>query len=421
MSLVPAASRESLPVCRPEDVAPADGAPPQPAGSQASARTSAVQPSAVQPFRDNDAERGWLGAGLEDGAREVLQRLPPGGSLTLGLEASVRLKLAGELVGKTTVTRGEDGNFTVTVRDRVGVGAGVGAPGGKVSALGGLAGGLTLHFASADEAADRLAALLQTGLRNQPLGVGLMLTGALDADGLQRSREALGNVTRFEVGLYGQLKGKLDVQAAELGFKSVRDARVEVDLQRGSVAFLASQDVDLGAKAKLPGLEARGVKLEQELSLAQAGAAQQDTLRLEVRLRPGELEQLKRGELDPGSLLQRERLHVTLSQARELTLAGAHVRAEREFVLQGAVPPEAQDPTRGLWRVSAGVDAGGGGELGFKTGAVDLKAELKAQVPLFEGGALRMPLADVEHRVLSQVQERQREEALVNAQLALSR
>jgi hypothetical protein len=379
-----------------------------------------VQPSAVQPFRDNDAERGWLGAGLEEGAREVLQRLPPGGSLTLGLEAAVRLKLAGEGVGKTTVTRAADGSFTVTVRDRVGVGAGVGAPGAKVSALGGLAGGLTLHFASADEAADRLAALLQTGLRNQPLGVGLMLTGALDADGLQRSREALGNVTRFEVGLYGQLKGKLDVQAAELGFKTVRDARVEVDLQRGSVAFLLSQDVDARAKLELE-REVKGVKLESELSLAQADTAQQDTLRLEVRLRPGELERLKRGALDPGGLLQRERLHVTLSQTRELELAGAHVRAEREFVLRGAVPPEAQDPARGLWRVSAGMDAGGGGELGFELGAVDLKAALKAQVPLFEEGTVLLPLADVEHAVLVRVQERQREEALVNAQLALSR
>ncbi|HET9451217.1 MAG TPA: hypothetical protein VFO83_10060, partial [Aggregicoccus sp.] len=376
-------------------------------------------------FRDNDAARGWLGARLEEGAREALQRLPPGGTLELGLEATVRLELAGQAAGKLTVQRAEDGTFAVTVRDSLALGLGAGARAGAAAAdataLGGLKGGLTLHFASADEAADRLAALAQTSLRAQPLGVGLALLGGLDADGLQRSREALGNVARFEAGLYGQLKGELELEVAKLGFEAARDARLVVDLERGSVAFELSQDVAAVAKAKLPALKAGGLKLSPEAALAQAHTAQQDTLRLEVRLREGELAQLKQGRLDPGSLLRPERLRVTLTQARELDLAGAHVRAQRDFVLSGALPSEAKDPALGSWRVSAGVDGGAGGELGFKTGALDLKAELKTRVPLFESGPLLLPLADVEHAVLSRLQERQRDEALVNAQLALSR
>jgi hypothetical protein len=426
MSLVPAPSRESVPTCRPEDVAPAAGGPaPQPTGPQTAARPNAVQPSSVQPYRDNDAARGWLGARLEEGAREALQRLPPGGTLTLGMEAAVRLELAGEATGTLTVKRLEDGTFSVTVDDRVGVGVGAGAKVGQAeaqgTALAGLKGGLTLHFASAEEAADRLAALAQTSLRAQPLGMGLSLVGALDADGLQRSREALANVARFEVGLYGQLKGKLDAKAAELGFEGSREARMEVDLERGSVTFALSQALDAHAQAKGPGLKAGDVKLSAEAAYARAQSAQQDTLRLEVRLREGELALLKQGKLDPASLLQRERLQVTLTQTRELDVAGAHVRAERDFVLSGPLPPEALDPSRGAWRISAGMDTGEGGELGLETGALDLKVALKTQVPLFESGSLLLPLAGLEEAVLGRLQERQREEALVHAQLARSR
>jgi hypothetical protein len=199
------------------------------------------------------------------------------------------------------------------------------------------------------------------------------------------------------------------------------DARLSVDLERGSVAFEMSRDVALGAKAHLPELKGGGLKLTPTASLAQAQLAQQDTVRLEARLRHGELEQLKRGQLDPGSLLQAERLQVTLVQSRELDVAGARVRAQREFLLTGLLPPGAQDPEQGLWEVSGGVDAGGGAELGFKTGALDLKAALKLEAPLFEGGTVLLPLRDVENAVLSRVQEQQREDALVRTQLAVSR
>lgn len=464
MSQVPStsSSREPVPACFPEDAPPAatSSAPPSPEAAKPQAakpqvpntqvpktqapktqaekaqtstaqaeKAQAASPSSVQPFRDNDVNRSWVGAGLEDATRLALEQLPPGGTAELGLEGTLRLELAGEAAGKLKVKREKDGSYSVTVQSRAGagVGAGVGLAssnkGGTVdgSAMAGLSGALTLRFASAAEAADRLSALAQRPNPSDMLGRGLVAMGVLDADATERSLAALASTSRFEVGVYGQLKAKLDATIAKLGAKSTGEARMRVDIERGTVSFEMSRDVSLTAKAHLPELKLGAVKLAPTATSAQAQLALQQTVRVETRLRPGELERLLRGDLDPTQLMQPERLQVTLVQKRELDVQGVQVQAQRTFDLGGGVPPEALDPEQGLWEVSAGIDGGAGGELGFRTGALDLKAELKVEVPLFSSGPVRLPFKDVEGAVLSRLQEHHREEALVHAQLAASR
>ncbi|MBF5045785.1 hypothetical protein FGE12_25480 [Aggregicoccus sp. 17bor-14] len=375
----------------------------------------------METYRRDDSQRSALGSGLERVYRAALEQVPPGATLRYGLEATVRGELAGELAGTVTVKRAQDGRYEVTLQNRLGVGVGAGAGKESVDALIGTKGALTLHFASAAEAADRLAALYQVNAMTNPLGQALRLVGALDADATSRAgATAAHNVQSFELGAYGALKGKLDVEVAKLGFKAVGEARVHVDVARGRVSFEVAQQV----QGKLPGLELEGSLggLEAKASPGPGGELKlQNTLRMEVTLRPGELALVREGKLDPSALLQPDRVRTRVLQEVSGALGDAQVHARRELPVNGTLPEGLLHPEQGSWEVSGSLDDSTGGEVKLETGVVDLKAELHLSRPLFDHGARILTLAEMNDAVLREVQEHQREEALVRAQLAMGR
>jgi hypothetical protein len=101
-------------------------------------------------------------------------------------------------------------------------------------------------------------------------------------------------------------------------------------------------------------------------------------------------------------------------------LAGAHVQARRELAVQGALPEQALALDSSPWEVHASLDGGFGGEAKLEAGVVDLKGELRLSRPLFAEGTRTLTLGALQDTVLGEVQEQQREEALVRAQLAVS-
>src|SRR3712207_2659920 len=92
--------------------------------------------------------------------------MPPGGKVEFSGALAVNLKFAGEMKAKVEMERLGDGTYTVTVRGGLGLGlvhSSKEGPSLDAAAMMGGQGGVVLHFDTAAEAADRLAALSQTG------------------------------------------------------------------------------------------------------------------------------------------------------------------------------------------------------------------------------------------------------------------
>jgi hypothetical protein len=361
----------------------------------------------VEAYREGDRSR--AGEALEARYAQLLRQMPPGGKAELSAEGILRLDLAGEMKGKLEMERLQDGTWQVTVRGGMGLGlaastGGAGAGEQKVGAEGSMMlggkGGVTLHFRTVEEAADRLAALTQTGVlqaTNFPEWVARG-AGLVDGDAAARSALALKNLQGFEVGLYGELQGELEADLLKAGGKALEEGTLRVDVAEGKLVYECSVQAQL--QAGLKGLEAawkEGLVAELGTNRAAAGLETRTTFRVEVAVTKEELARVREGKLRPQQLLAPERLRKTVTQEVKGELGGVSISARRELPLEALKDTlRAWDP-RGEWEVSAARVASS--ELELDAAVVGLKAGVLEERPLFEKGPRKMRLGEVEGAV----------------------
>lgn len=396
---------------------------PEPSATPAKtgAASSTASRTGVEAYRENDKNQGWVGKALESHYLGMLKEVPPGGKLEISTQGMVRLKAAGELKARAEVERLEDGSYQLTFRGGVGVGlaGSTGKEGAKGSAMVGAQGAVTLRFESAGEAADRLAALAQaevvtaTGLAGRVA----VWMGLVDSDAMDRSEQLLKNVASFEAGLYGELKGELEVRALKLGARVVGEGTFRVDVREGKLVYEQSlqAQVEGGGKGDF---EQLGASAEGKL-----------LLQSEVALTKEELERLKKGKLLPQEVLGRGRVRRSVTQEVKLEVAGgqplkssASVSAKRTFPLEELGGPARLLDLRGEWEVSATTKQGLGKDTEWELDAsvVELKAEASLEVPLFDKPR-KLSLGEVKGAVLAAQTQARGHEQLLQARRAMGR
>lgn len=399
--------------------------PCPPESSATPAKTSAASSTAsrtgVEAYRENDKNQGWVGKALESHYLGMLQHVPPGGKLEVSTQGMVRLEAAGELKARAEVERLEDGSYQLTFRGGVGVGlagsAGEGGP--KGSAMVGAQGAVTLRFESAGEAADRLAALAQAEVQTAMGLTGRVAVwlGLLDSDAMERSEQLLKNVASFEAGLYGELKGELEVMALKLGARVVGEGTFRVDVREGKLVYEQSlqAQVEGGGKGDF---EQLGASAEGKL-----------LLQSEVALTKEELERLKKGTLLPQEVLSPGRVRRTVTQEVKLEVAvgpqakeSASVSAKRTFPLEELKGPARLLDLRGEWEVSATQKRSLGQDKKWELDAsvVELKAEASLEEPLFDKPR-KLSLGEVKGSVLAAQARARDHEQLLQARRAMGR
>ncbi len=397
-------SPSSLAACLPEPEVSsgATGAPtatPVKAGAVPSSRTG------VEEYRENDVNQGLAGRALERTYEQALGVLPRGGKLELSTQGLLRLEVAAEVKAKVEVERFQDGSYQVTLRGGAGVGlAGSTGKGASGSAMLGAQGAVTLRFANAAEAADRLAALVQEGALGAAklsgavgyvAAKGAELTGLVDSDAPARAARVMKNVQSFEVGLYAELKGELELTAAKVGGAVVGESTLRADVVNGKLVYESSLQVQLQGES------------EGHLLDAAAGLEGRLILRAEVALTKEELALLREGKLEPRSLMKPERIRKSATQEvrGELSVlangegvlargAGASYTAKREVPLESLGELTRLVDLQGEWEVSAMRKTSGGlnDEWELEAGVAELKVGVSMETPLFRG---RMTLGEV--------------------------
>ncbi|HEX8825413.1 MAG TPA: hypothetical protein VF794_36215, partial [Archangium sp.] len=398
--------------CLPEQ-GPAVGGTGTPSSVKAtSSRTS------VEEYRANDENQGRAGKALESFYAHALNALPPGGKLELSTQGRVGLEAAGEVKAKVEVERGEDGSYQVTVRGGLGggVAASSGAKGAKGSAMLGMQGAVTLRFESAAEAADRLAALAQAEVMSLA-GLGgkaAVALGLLDSDSIERALQVQKNVKSFEVGLYAELKGELELTALKVGAALVGEGTFRVDVKEGKLVYESSLQVQLQGELQ-GGFEGLGGGLESRV-----------LLRAEVALTKEELARLKDGKLEPRELMKPERLRKSLTQEVKGELSGGStlksgvsINAKRELPLESLGDVARVMNPLGDWEVSAMRKTSLAQET-LDASVVELKAEASVEQPLFDKPRT-MPLGAVRAFVHQAEVRSQSTEHLLLARRALGR
>lgn len=391
-------SPSSLPACLPEpEVSPGAtstlAATPVKAGAVPSSRTG------VEEYRENDVHQGLAGRALERTYAQALGILPRGGKLELSTHGLLRLEVAAEVKAKVEVERLQDGSYRVTLRGGAGVGlAGSTGKGASGSAMLGAQGAVTLRFAHAAEAADRLAALVQEGALNAAklsgavgyvAAKGAELTGLVDGDAPARAAQVRKNVQSFELGLYAELKGELELTAARVGGAVIGEGTFRADVVDGKLVYESSLQVQLQGES------------EGHLMDAAAGLEGRLILRAEVALTKEELARLREGKLEPASLMKPERIRKSATQEVKGELSaglGASYTAKRELPLASLGELSRLVDLRGEWEVSALQKASGGlnDEWELEAGVAELKVGVSMETPLF---SRKMTLGEVQGAV----------------------
>jgi hypothetical protein len=411
-------SRESIAACMPEQSPAVNGAGTPPSSSPIQRTTSSR--TGVEEYRANDVNQGLAGKHLEAFYARALKVVPSGGKMELAVQGQLRLEYAGELKTKVEVERDLDGSYQLTFRGGLGVGmAGStgGEKGAKGSAMLGAQGAVTLRFASAEEAADRLAALAQSEVRlvSGLAGWGATRLGLLDSDSLERAEQVRKNVRSFEVGLYVELKGELETKAVELGASLTGEATFRVDVQEGKLVYEGSAQLQL--QGELDEKLTKGVGLS-------GGVESRVMLRAEVALTREELARLKEGKLQPRELMKRERIHKSVTQevkgelslGAELGKGGVSVSAKRELPWEKLGDLSSAMSLAGEWEVAAMRKRQD--EFGVELPAVELKAEATVETPLLNG---KLSLGEVKNAVLRAQARAQGDEQLLLARRVLGR
>ena len=421
-------SRESLCALLPEQ-SPAVGGTGTPPSSRPIQRTASSR-MAVEEYRANDENQGLAGKALELAYSKLLNTMPAGGKAELSGLLMVKLELAGEMKLKAEVERLQDGTYQATFRG--GMGIGVATPSGKegvdAAAMLGAQGAVVLRFTSAAEAADRLAALTQTGsLRGMRLAEwGMVALGLVDEDASLRSARALQNLQSFEAGLYGDLRAELEADVLKLGGRILGEGTLRVDVANGKLIYESSLQVQL--QGAVHGPSATGGKKWEEVltgelgaSLAGGGVEGRTLLRAEVTLTQEEVVRLKQGKLQPGALMKSDRVRKTVTQEVKGELVGASFSARRELPVAALRElTRAMDP-RGEWEVSASMKASTHLELGLDVAVAQLRADVALEVPLFDKGSRKMTLGQVGDSIRQGQARAQSDEQLLQARRALGR
>jgi hypothetical protein len=413
-------SHEPLAACLPEEAPLGAGAPPALSTPvKADAARAATSRTGVEEYRENDRNQGLAGRALERAYEETLRTLPPGGRLELSTHGMLRLEVAGEVKAQVEVARLRDGAYQVTVRGGVGVGlaGSTGEKGLEGSAMVGARGAVTLRFANAAEAADRMAALVQTaalegarlggGLAGQAAAAVAVRAGLVDSDATARAAQVLKNVQSFEVGLYAELKGELELTAVKAGASLAAEGTFRVDVVNGKLVYECVGQVQLQGETR------------ESFADVSASLEGRLLLRAEVTLTKEEMDRLKEGRLEPRALMKPERIRKSLTQEVKGTLVaegqGVSYTAKRELPLESLGDVARLGDVRGSWEVSAmtKTSAGLDGEWKVDAGIAELKVGVSMEAPLF---SRRMTLGEVEGAV-----QRARAERVSDEQLLLAR
>jgi hypothetical protein len=384
----------------------------------------------VEEYRANDEKQGHAGKALEAAYSKLLNTMPAGGKAELSGLMMVKLELAGEMRLKLEVERLQDGTYQASFRS--GMGIGLATPSGKegvdAAAMFGAQGAVVLRFDSAAEAADRLAALTQTGsLRamNFPEW-GAVTLGLVDEDASLRSTRAFQKLRSFEVGLYGDLRAELEADAVKLGARVLGERTLRVDVANGKLIYESALQVQF--QGALHGPSAKGGKgweqvLEGELgtSLAGGGVEGRTFLHAEVTLTQEEVVRLKQGKLRPEELMKPGRVRKSVTQEVKGELVGASFSARRELPVAALSElMRALDP-RGEWEVSASMKASDNLELGLDVKVAQLRGGVALEVPLFDKGSRKMTLGAVGDSIRQARDRAQGDAQLLQARRALGR
>ncbi|MCA3016792.1 MAG: hypothetical protein INH41_30780 [Myxococcaceae bacterium] len=285
--------------------------PPTPEGPTGPQRASRVSSTLVEAERPKTT----LAAVVDfrpgrQALSDALTQLEPHTAAELLFKGEVKGGDAVKSEFKARVERRDDGTFEVSAENLAALGVGL----KQGAAFGGLSGGGTLVFTTADEAADFIHAVA-TSVGLLAARSSLPVTAAVVDGVMGLSRDAAERIARgsdrvevLRLGSQVELEGELAARSSPFGEKAEAKAAVSTGTQH---------EVDF-SKARLTTRHKLEGKLEGELGLklgdtlaARALANRfngkgelKASVALEERrtLTPGTLEQLRRGELSPAQL-----------------------------------------------------------------------------------------------------------------------
>lgn len=396
---------------------PVEGASAGPSQGSAARKVEAPAGDSVEQYAtQNDAQSGMVGELLEAGLLVGLKALGPGGRMELELSGRGGIG-EGAFFGakaKATVEHTADG---VRMKLTGGLSGGVGA---AIPELGDATvgvtvdGGLSFLFRSDKEAADAVAAMIQSAPRAAALipGIAVPVAAAVqllaDPDALKRVEmaghrmESIEGALKIGAGVRASLPAgitKLDLMASEssspLGFK--------LDLARGALIVDASFEAEVKAGfwyQVLPGLKLGSLNVGGELK-------GRYSLEAHYPLSKTDLARVMQGKVKIGDILSDPARQLTFHARGQVTgqLGSAEVGAEKSIPLRSLgdlkeVPALIGNP--GGWTFKGhrlGVAVGGGPKVGLN----ELKGTLRMDTPILDAGRRPDGIAEEILRLASEI------------------
>jgi hypothetical protein len=355
---------------------------------------SKAEPNAVQKadpnavYRDNDAQQGRVDRALERAFLERFSAIPPGARGQLEMQGELKLKYGAQLKASFTVERDREGAYTVTLDGSVGAGLIADAGVAKVSALAGVKGNVTLRFSSAEEAADKLAALTLKGamVTSSPISP-LRLAGDDHLD--QRALGALRNITTVELGVFGEVKGELDLLLANAGAHVGVEVKARLDLERGRLVFETAVETGVEAEAKLEigAIGAQGLKVNGSVSAEAGGSVALQSrrlLRAELAVTADEVRGLMDGTISPSQLARLDRFEISAVDTLTGRLNGAQITAQREVPFSSIGVALGLEGDEARWVITGGFHNGLAGRAGLNAKVAEFETRVSIQQTLVE-------------------------------------
>lgn len=228
----------------------------------------------------NDGDAKTIGKMAETVLRNAMGDMERGTKQTLTLEG---IAAAGALVGVKSgleVKHENDGSFTVQMSAAASAGLGAVLLGQKVTARAGMEPKFTFRFGSAEEAADKMAAMFQAAAMMPGL-LGSATRRFADDDALQRIAAAMTNMKSVRFEIFGKGGGEVGLPVEVETMKTKAEAQLsgkftyEYDFQTRKLVQEQSLQLSQAAAMKLEGIEKllpsmfHGAKLDTSVALRQ--------------------------------------------------------------------------------------------------------------------------------------------------------